>query len=275
MLFMTITLTRVGQLSATGLLSAGFAGLAVLLALRHPAGQLRRMAPRTSRLAVAAAPVVRLFRGRPDAPPLIRRTLVSVACALGLGVAGVRMNSGHGVIWLIWLAVLPVFGAAVVLALGWLEPRSARRRRQQLITEVPQALELLAACHAAGLPVRTACAAVVQSFDGPVADDLGQVLSLMDLGVADAEAWRTLHDHPQLGLVAADLSRSVESGTSTVEGLQHHAAAAREARRGALHVRARAVGVRSVLPMMMCFIPSFMLLGIVPAVVSAVFTAFA
>ena len=274
MLFMTITLTRVGQLSATGLLSAGFAGLAVLLALCHPAGHLRRMAPQTSRLAVAAAPVVRLFRGRPDAPPLIHRTLVSVACALGLGLAGVRMNSGHGVIWLIWLAV-PVFGAAVVLALGWLEPRSARRRRQQLITEVPQALELLAACLAAGLPVRTACAAVVQSFDGPVADDLGQVLSLMDLGVADAEAWRTLHDHPQLGLVAADLSRSVESGTSTVEGLQHHAAAARDARRGALQVRARAVGVRSVLPMMMCFIPSFMLLGIVPAVVSAVFTAFA
>jgi len=273
-LFMTITLTRVGQLSATGLLSAGFAGLAVLLALRHPAGHLRRMAPQTSRLAVAAAPVVRLFRGRPDAPPLIQRTLVSMACALGIGLAGVRMHSGHGVIWLIWLAV-PVFGAAVVLALGWLEPRSARRRRQQLITEVPQALELVAACLAAGLPVRTACAAVVQSFDGPVADDLGQVLSLMDLGVADAEAWRTLHDHPQLGLVAADLSRSVESGTSTVEGLQHHAAAAREARRGALQVRARAVGVRSVLPMMMCFIPSFMLLGIVPAVVSAVFSAFA
>jgi pilus assembly protein TadC len=60
-----------------------------------------------------------------------------------------------------------------------------------------------------------------------------------------------------------------------VEGLRHHAAAAREARRGALQVRARAVGVRSVLPMMTCFIPSFMLLGIVPAIVSAVFNAFA
>jgi hypothetical protein len=33
--------------------------------------------------------------------------------------------------------------------------------------------------------------------------------------------------------------------------------------------------VRSVLPMMMYFIPSFMLLGIVPAIVSAVFNAFA
>jgi hypothetical protein len=38
---------------------------------------------------------------------------------------------------------------------------------------------------------------------------------------------------------------------------------------------ARKVRVRSVLPMMMCFIPSFMLLGIVPAIVSAVFNAFA
>jgi hypothetical protein len=35
---------------------------------------------------------------------------------------------------------------------------------------------------------------------------------LMGLGVADAEAWRTLHDHSQLGLVAADLARSAESG---------------------------------------------------------------
>jgi pilus assembly protein TadC len=101
------------------------------------------------------------------------------------------------------------------------------------------------------------------------------VLSLMELGVADVDAWRALDDHPQLGLAAADLARSVESGTSMVEGLRHHAAAAREARRGALQVRARAVGVRSVLPMMTCFIPSFMLLGIVPAIVSAVFNAFA
>ena len=65
----------------------------------------------------------------------------------------------------------------------------------------------------------------------------------------------------------------MESGTSMVEGLRHHAAAARDARRSGLQVRARAVGVRSVLPLMMCFIPSFMLLGIVPAVVSAVFNA--
>ncbi len=256
----------------TTLLCAGFAGLAVFLAMRHPAGQLRRMTQGTSRVAVVAARLVPPIRGRPDAPPLLHRVVLSMSCALGLGMVGVRTDGLPGP--LIWLA-MPGMTLIGVLALGWLEPRSARRRRQQLIMEVPQALELMAACLAAGLPARTACAAVVQAFGGPVADDLGQVVRLLELGVGDAAAWRTLHDHPQLALAAADLARSVESGTSMVDSLRHHAAAAREARRGALQVRARSVGVRSVVPMMMCFIPSFMLLGIVPAVVSAVFSAFA
>jgi pilus assembly protein TadC len=168
---------------------------------------------------------------------------------------------------------VPVVAASGVLGLGWLEPMSARRRREQLIMEVPQALELMAACLAAGLPARTACAAVVRTFDGPVADDLGQVMALLELGVGDVVAWQALHDHPHLGLAAADLARSVESGTSMVQGLRHHAAAAREVRRSELQVLARAVGVRSVIPLMMCFIPSFLLLGIAPAVVSAVFNA--
>src|SRR4029450_6174316 len=234
------------------------------------AGRLRRMTRSRSKLAAAAAPILRLFRGRADAPPLGRRLLLSMVGVLGPGWPAARIDGWLG--GLLWSA-LPVVAATGVLGLGWLEPRSARRRREQLIMEVPQVLELMAACLGAGLPARTARAAVVRTFDGPVADDLGQVLASLELGVGDVVAWQTLHDHPQLGLAAADLARSVESGTSMVQGLRHHAAAAREGRRSELHVLARAVGVRSVLPLMMCFIPSFLLLGIVPAVVSAVFSA--
>ena len=254
-----------------GLLSAGFAGLTFFLALRHPAGQLRRMARRPSRFAALTTPLARVVRGRPDAPPLIRRAVLSTACAFGLRFAAMRLDGSLGTI--MWLSV-PLVSAAGIVALGWLEPRSARRRRQRLIMEAPQALELMAACLGAGLPARAACDAVVKCFDGPVADDLGQVLSLLDLGVGNVAAWQSIHDHPQLGLAAADLARSVESGASMVDGLRQHAAAAREVRRGALQVRARSVGVRSVAPMMGCFIPSFMLLGVVPTVVSAVFNAF-
>ena len=263
-------LTGFGAPSARTLLSAGLAGLAMFLLVRNPAGQLRRMARRESRAADLVAPLRRLIAGRADAPPLLRRVLLSIACALALGLAGSGLAGWSG--GLIWFAV-PVVAAIGVLALGWVEPQSARRRRRQLIMEVPQALELMAACLGAGVPTRTACAAVVRTFDGPVADDLGQVIALLQLGVADVVAWRTLHDHPQLGTAAADLARAMESGTSVVEGLRHHAARAREARHNELQVRARSVGVRSVLPLMTCFLPSFMLLGIVPAVVSAVFQA--
>ena len=265
------TLLVLAPSSGTSLLCAGLAGLAVFLALRHPAGQLRRMTNSTSKFKVVAAPLMRLIRGRSDAPSLHRRVLLSSACAvaIGLAAAGIEILP-PGLIW----STVPIAAVAGLLALGWLEPRSAKRRRRQLIMEVPQALELLAACLATGLPARTACMAVVQAFDGPVADDLGQVLALQQLGVGDVAAWKALADHPQLGLAAGDLARSVESGTSMVEGLRHHATVAREARRGALQVLARGVGVRSVLPMMICFIPSFMLLGIVPAVVSAIFSAF-
>lgn len=263
--------TGLGPVSWTGLLCAALAGLTMFLALRHPAGQLRRIASGTSKLTIVAVPLGRLIRGRADASPVVRRMVLSGACALALALAAARMNVPGGLIWL----AMPIIAVAGLLTLGWLEPRSARRRRQQLIMEAPQALELLAASLAAGLPASTACAAVVRAFDGPVADDLGRVLAMLELGVGEVPAWRALRDHQQLGLAADDLARSVESGTSMVESLQHHAAAAREVRRGALQVRARAVGVRSVLPMMICFIPSFMLLGIVPAVVSAVFNAFA
>ena len=268
-LFQTM-LTGFGTLSATTLLCAGLAGLAVFLALRDPAGELRRLTPRRSELPEVAAPLTRLIEGRADAPPLRRRVLLSMACAPALSLSGAAIDGWLGRV--IWFAV-PVVAVTGVLVLGWVEPRSGRRRRQQLIMEVPQALELMAACLGAGLPARTACAAVVGTFGGAVADDLGQVLALQQLGVPDVAAWRTLCDHPQFGLAAADLARSVESGTSMVEGMRHHAATAREARRSELQVRARTVGVRSVLPLMMCFIPSFLLLGIVPAVVSAVFHA--
>jgi pilus assembly protein TadC len=263
-------LTGLTTVSRTALLCAGFAGLAVFLLVRHPAGQLRRMRPTKSRLVAAVAPLVRLVRGRTDAPPLVHRVMLSMAFVLALGLAGAGIDGWLG--GLVWFA-MPVVAATGVLGIGWVEPRSTRHRRLQLIMEVPQALELMAACLGAGLPARTACAAVVRTFDGPVADDLGQVLALLELGVGDVVAWQALHDHPQLGLAAADLARSVESGTSMVQGLRHHAAAARDVRRSELQVLARAVGVRSVLPLMMCFIPSFLLLGIVPAVVSAVFNA--
>ncbi len=252
------------------LLCAALAVVTALLAVPQPGG---RRIGRSAGSPGSGPPsaLLRLIRGRRDAPPIRRRLLLSTAGAMATGVAGAPYLPGPE--WLPWLTA-PVLAVLGTVGLGWLVPRATARRRQRLILDTPQALDLLAACLDAGLPVRQAGRAVVAAFDGPIADDLGQVMMLVGLGASDADAWRQLHDHPQLGPAADDLARSVESGTMMVEGLRRHAADARQARAGVLQVRARAVGVRTVLPLMICFIPSFLLLGVVPTVASAIATAF-
>lgn len=245
-------------------LAAGLAATAVLAAVSRPAARIRA-AGRSG-----AANVPRLgswMRGRPDAPGPARRAMVA-------GAAG--LAAGFGLAPL--LRVGPTVGPALVglttigvwVLLGRLEPVATRRRRQRLILDTPAALELLGACLAAGLPPRNATAAVVAVFEGPVAEDLGKVLAAVNLGVSDAVAWRTLRSHPQLGPAAIDLARCVESGTRMAETLAHHGRDARRQRQATLEVAAKAVGVRSVLPLMGCFIPAFLLLGIVPTLVSAI-----
>jgi len=254
------------------LLAGSLAALALLLGWRDPHARLRRLTPGpATEPAASVGPLAGLLRGRSGSPPLRRRAGLGAvaATALCLALAQTAGTSGAWP-WLCW----PVLLAGVVLALGWLEPSAARSRHQRLVLETPQALELLAACLAVGTPPRHACAAVVASFDGPVAEDLHQVLAAVELGVPDAQAWLSLAGHRQLGPAAVDLARSVESGTRMVTALQAHAETARERRRAALQQAARGVGVRSVLPMMTCFIPAFLLLGVVPTVVSAVVQAF-
>lgn len=257
-----------GGLSAASWLCAGFAGLAAFGLVRSPPQQQRRAG---AVVAVSRRSPGRVWlRGWEGGPSLRRRLVLGSAAAAGVCLAASSIADGPG--WRIWLG-WPVVTVSAAVLLGWLEPSTARRRREELISDTPPALELMATALAAGMPVRLAGRAVADAFDSAVGEDLGRLLALVDLGASDAEAWRTLHDHPQLGPAAQDLSRSVESGTMMVDALRRHAAAAREARRASQVIRARSVGVRSVLPLMICFIPSFLLLGVVPTVVSSVVAA--
>ena len=253
------------------LLPALLAGAAVLLVAPAPNRTLRRLGALGRAGPSSRRGVGRLLAGRADAAPLHRRVWLGAlaATASGLALSGVLAGAGR---WL-WLGV-PVLALGVTVLLGWLEPRAVQQRRHRLVLEAPQALELVAACLAVGMPPRQACTIVAAAFDGPVADDLGQVVRSVALGVPDGAAWRALAGHPQLGPAALDLARSVESGAELVTVLRSHAATARGRRREALQQAARAVGVRSVLPLTVCFLPAFLLLGVVPTVASAVLSAF-
>jgi pilus assembly protein TadC len=253
------------------LLPAALAATACLLALPSPQEGLQRMtAPSRAIGGGGNSAPARALRGRPGAPPLARRVALSAVAGAAVCLVASRLLAFGWWPFLPW----PVLVATLVVLTGALEPRAAQVRVRTLVADVPQALELMADGLAAGLPLRGACATVVEAFDGPVAEDLGSVLRSVELGVGDSEAWTQLVGHPQLGDAAADVARAAESGTELVTALRHHAAEARNRRRAALQQRARSVGVRSVLPLMTCFIPAFLLLGVVPTVVSAVVQAF-
>jgi len=253
------------------LLPTLLAGAAVLLIVPSPGRALHRLRPLDPAGTRQRRRLTRLLGGRPDAAPLRRRVWWSGAAGTALALALGSESRGTGP-WA-WLAG-PLVALGGVLLLGWLEPPATQLRRQRLVLEAPQALELIASCLAVGMSTRRACGAVTSAFDGPVAEDFGQVLRSVELGVPDAEAWRALAGHPQLGPAALDLARSTESGTELVSALRSHASTARDRRRAALQQAARAVGVRSVLPLTTCFLPAFLLLGIVPTVASAVLHAF-
>lgn len=237
---------------------AGVAG-ATALAVPSPAAVRRRV----GRAGARGPRVPSILRPREGAIPLGQRLALAVPAALAVALAAGSL-SHRGPSRLLPVAIpLIIVG---VIALGRVESPAARRAREQLVRDLPQCWELLAACLAAGLPVRTAMEQVIVVQDGELADVLAEVLSRMRLGESEAAAWRSVRDHEQLGMAARDLARSAESGVVVAGLLDEYADQARQERRGVAEARAKAIGVWAVLPLMTCFLPAFLLVGVVPIV---------
>lgn len=175
--------------------------------------------------------------------------------------------------------LVPGLGGAVVAvvaaaAMWWFSARLAHpdvaRRRRRLAHQLPEALSLLASCLAAGSPTRTAIRLVAEVSPEETAAALDVVTSHILVGRSEEEAWRALAKDPLRapvwGRPAVDLARNASSGAAVVEMLRAQARRARAERRGAIEKRARTVGVSSVLPLMVCFLPAFIMVGVVPII---------
>ena len=236
------------------LFAALFAGLTVYLA-----------AP-----GVARSPTVcsgrelpRWLRPRPDAlRPRLRLTV-----GAGAGLVGYLLAEPLGPLAVV---IGGVVLATTTVVLGHLEPPSVQRARDQRIQDLPEALDLLGSCLASGLPLRRAVREVAAVTTGPVGEDLKHVVSLVDVGVGERPAWLTVAKRSEWAATARDIARAADSGTGLQDVLVHHALRARKQAQAARQQRARTLGVRSVWPLMLCFLPAFVVLGIVPTVGSMV-----
>jgi Flp pilus assembly protein TadB len=141
--------------------------------------------------------------------------------------------------------------------------RSADRRHARLEADLPRAAELLASCLDAGAAAPAALAAVAVAVGGPVGVRLGAVATVLAAG-GDADVPRHVAD-PVDRLVAA-VARATATGAPLAESVRGLAADERERARWAATERARVAGVQAVGPLAACFLPAFVLVGVVPVV---------
>jgi Flp pilus assembly protein TadB len=179
------------------------------------------------------------------------------------------------VTWLViggWIG--PVVGIGVAIGvdrlLARLEPKEVRERRARLVADLPFAADLLAACLRAGRSPGACVDAVARACGGPLGVELALVAAALRLGAEPRTAWAAFLDEPVLAPFGRAMVRSWDSGAPLSETLDGLAAESRQNVRAAATERARSVGVKAAAPLGLCFLPAFLLIGIVPVVIAAV-----
>ena len=155
---------------------------------------------------------------------------------------------------------------AVWVVVGRAEPPAVRREREAARRDLPHLVGLLADALRAGQSPTEALALVTRALPGPAGDRLAAVVPRLRLGVAPSTVWSGLADDPALAPLGRVLARAEATGAPVVSAVGRLAEALAEDARGDVEDRARAVGVKAALPLGLCLLPSFVLLGIVPVV---------
>ena len=166
------------------------------------------------------------------------------------------------------LAVPGAICAALVAGrvVSGLEPAAVRRRRAQLEHALPEVADLMATCLAAGASSVGALTSVAQVLEAPMRDELQSFVGRLDLGADPVAVWASMAGHPQLGPLGRALRRSAETGASVAAALNDLSLELRAQQRAVTEARARAVEVKASLPLGLCLLPAFVLVGIVPMV---------
>lgn len=230
---------------AAVVLGAGAAALAAALA-----GAPRLPAPASS-------------RREPSRPPLVLRLrpmLAVLTAAGGWALVGGPIGAAVGA------------AAAAVLwrLLRDAESATVAEQRAQLVRDLPLAVDLLMSCLQSGAALEGSLLTVADAVGGPVAARFRVVDHRLALGADPATVWREVATDQELAALGRAMLRAHESGASVTDAVRDLAADLRERERTDAQVRANAVEVKASGPLAACFLPAFVLIGIVPLIAGAV-----
>jgi tight adherence protein C len=164
-----------------------------------------------------------------------------------------------------------VLGVAAFRAPDIALARGAGRRRRRADRELPLFLDLLAAAATAGSTGLLAVKHATEATEGPLAEELSAALRRVDLGgrwSTELAAAAERLDLPDLRRASAVLARSGSIGSSLSDALTQLARESRETRRAFVAERARKAPVKMLFPLVFLVLPAFLLLTVVPVLVT-------
>ena len=214
--------------------------------------------PATTRGAIARA------AAPGDADGLAGRKLLFAAVGVVAGLVLARPPGSF--------AAAPLFAAG-----GWHLPtlgvqRRAREHEIEIRAALPDALDLLAACALAGMGIDRALRTVAADVPGPLGVAVRETLRALDAGMQRRAAYRVLAERAPVAEVRSlvrALERAERYGTSIASTLLSQAREMRSRRRAAVEEAARAAPVKMLFPLVVCFLPAFILLTVAPVVLTA------
>ncbi|MBZ5739103.1 type II secretion system F family protein [Nocardioides mangrovi] len=165
-----------------------------------------------------------------------------------------------------------VAAATTWVLVGRSEPPATRRRRESVRRELPHLVELFAATLRGGASPGDGIAVVCAALPGPAADRLAGVAARLSLGLDPVAVWSALETDPELGRLGRALARAQASGAPVVASVERLADDLSRSARAETEERARSVGVKAAVPLGLCLLPAFLLVGIVPLVVALLAT---
>ncbi|NDK31732.1 type II secretion system F family protein [Nesterenkonia haasae] len=145
----------------------------------------------------------------------------------------------------------------------------ARRRRAAGVDESADAallLDLTAALLTAGVGIEAALARLAATVPG--AEPLAGVHRALAAGATWEHAAELVAEYPQLRAFCDHMSFAYSTGAPSARMFQAAAGRARAELRHAAEAAAEKLGVKMMLPLGACFLPAFILVGVVPVVVS-------
>jgi tight adherence protein C len=165
------------------------------------------------------------------------------------------------------VAVLAIAAWPVAVRIG--RRRTVERRLAARSAAAPAVLDLLGAALRAGLNPHKAVLRVAERAPHILHEDLGLAAAVLRLGGTPAAALREAADRSgldELRAAAAALEAAERWGAPPAEALAARAEALRTRARLQAEAAAGQAAVRLAFPLVLCFLPAFVLLTVVPTV---------